>query len=178
MSSSQMITQKIEHLASTLRPITDDDLEFLFQLYASTRAGEKELVGWEDEPWEVFLRMQFNLQHGQYMQNYEQPTFDIVMLGTTPVGRLYVNRGANEIRIVDITLSPEYRGRGLGAKLVHAAVDAAAGQGIDELFLFTPDHASFYGRLGWSRMLRTTLQGTPVDLMRIHPPSSAARAVA
>lgn len=102
----------------SLRPITDDDQHFLFQLYTSTRTGEKELVGWEDEPWEVFLRMQFNIQHSQYMQNYEHPTFDIVMLGSTPVGRLYVNRGANEIRIVDISVLPEYRGRGIGAGLL------------------------------------------------------------
>lgn len=113
-----------------LRPITEDDLHFLFQLYASTRAGEKELVGWEDEPWEVFMRMQFNLQHSQYMQNYEHPSFDIVMLGATQVGRLYVNRGANEIRIVDITLSPEYRGRGIGADLLSSILLEGDDRGV------------------------------------------------
>jgi len=71
--------------------------------------------------------------------------------------------------LASLYVAPEHRGRGLGAMLVHAAVDAAAGQGVDELFLFTPDHADFYQRLGWSRMLRTTLKSTPVDLMRIHP---------
>ena len=80
--------------------------------------------------------------------------------------------------LASLYVAPEQRGRGLGARLVHAAVDAAAGQGIDQLFLFTPDHAKFYERLGWSRMLRTTLKGTPVDLMTIHPPLDKAKAVA
>ena len=80
--------------------------------------------------------------------------------------------------LASLFVAPEYRGRGLGAMLVHAAVDAAAGQGIDELFLFTPEHADFYARLGWSRMLRTILKGTPVDLMHIHPRANPSRAVA
>jgi GNAT superfamily N-acetyltransferase len=80
--------------------------------------------------------------------------------------------------LASLYVAPEYRGRGLGARLVHAAVDAAAGQGIDQLFLFTPEHADFYQRLGWSRMLRTTLKGTPVDLMTIRPLLHKAKAVA
>lgn len=102
----------------TLRPITDDDREFLYRLYVSTRAAEKELVGWTNEQWDEFLRMQFNLQHTQYMRNYEQPSFDVIMLGDTPVGRLYVNRVPVEIRIIDISLLPEYRNRGIGAGLM------------------------------------------------------------
>jgi ribosomal protein S18 acetylase RimI-like enzyme len=102
----------------SLRPITDNDLEFLFRLYASTRADEKALVGWPDEEWEAFLRMQFGLQHSQYMQNYQNPSFDIIMLGPMPVGRLYVNRGEREIRIIDICLMPGYRGRCIGSALM------------------------------------------------------------
>ncbi len=77
----------------TLRSITDNDLEFLFQVYASTRAEEKELVGWNDEQWEQSLRMQFHLQHTQYMRNYENPSFDIILESGVSAGRLYVNRG-------------------------------------------------------------------------------------
>ncbi len=114
----------------TLRPITDDDQEFLYRLYASTRAAEKELVDWTNEQWDEFLMMQFNLQHTQYMRNYEQPSFDVIMLGDTPVGRLYVNRGEDEIRIVDISLLPEYRGRGIGAGLLRRILREGNDRGI------------------------------------------------
>jgi ribosomal protein S18 acetylase RimI-like enzyme len=116
--------------AITLRPITDNDLEFLFHLYASTRAEEKALVGWSDEQWDDFLRMQFTLQHTQYMQNYQNPSFNIIMLGQTPVGRLYVNRGPEEIRIIDICLMPEYRGRGIGVGLMRRILREADDGGI------------------------------------------------
>lgn len=116
--------------AISLRPITDDDLEFLFQLYASTRAAEKELVGWEDEPWEGFMRMQFHLQHTQYMQGYQHPSFDIVLLDSIPIGRFYVNRLAEEIRIIEIGLLADYRGRGIGADLLKRILQEGDDQGV------------------------------------------------
>lgn len=101
-----------------LRPITDDDLEFLFRLYASTRVVEKELAGWPDEQWDGFLRMQFHLQHTQYQQNYLQPSFDIIVEGSVPVGRFYVDRRADDYRLIDIAVLPEFRRRGIAGRLV------------------------------------------------------------
>jgi ribosomal protein S18 acetylase RimI-like enzyme len=114
----------------TLRPITENDMEFLFRLYASTRAEEKALVGWGDGEWDDFLRMQFDLQHSQYMRNYPHPSFDIIMQVHTPVGRLYVNRGYEEIRIIDISLSPEYRGRGIAASLMGKILREGDARGV------------------------------------------------
>jgi ribosomal protein S18 acetylase RimI-like enzyme len=107
-----------ENAAITLRPITDDDLEFLFQLYASTRTEEKALAGWGDEQWEQFIRMQFNLQHTQYLQNYRHPSFQIVLEDTVPVGRLYIDRRADEYRLVDIAVLPEFQRRGIAGRLM------------------------------------------------------------
>lgn len=71
--------------------------------------------------------------------------------------------------LASLFVRPESRGRGLGAQLVHAAVSHAATLGVDELFLFTPQHAGFYAQLGWRPLARTALLGTPVDLMCIAP---------
>ena len=76
--------------------------------------------------------------------------------------------------LASLYVMPEARGRGLGARLVRAAVATAAEQGIAELFLFTPEHAEFYERLGWRRLTRTALKGTPVDLMQIEPRKALA----
>jgi N-acetylglutamate synthase-like GNAT family acetyltransferase len=78
--------------------------------------------------------------------------------------------------LASLYVRPDARGGGLGALLVRAAVAHAAAQGVDELFLFTPAHRDFYARLGWQPMLRTTLKGTPVDLMRIVPANAGAQA--
>ena len=110
-----------------LRPEVENDMEFLFGLYASTRADEKELVSWNDEHWDDFLRMQFDLQHTQYRQNYRNASFDIILLNDTSAGRLYVQRGNAELHIIDISILPKFRGCGLGGRLlgelIHEAED-------------------------------------------------------
>ena len=78
--------------------------------------------------------------------------------------------------LASLFVRPEARGRGLGTQLVQAAVAHAATLGVEELFLFTPEHVAFYQRLGWRRLARTALLGTPVDLMTIAPTRQAAAA--
>jgi len=71
--------------------------------------------------------------------------------------------------LASLYVKPEARGRGVGAQLARAAVARAAAEGVEELFLFTPEHREFYARLGWRPLGRTALKGTPVDLMCIEP---------
>jgi ribosomal protein S18 acetylase RimI-like enzyme len=137
--------------AIALRPATDGDLKFLFELYASTRAEEKELAGWSDQQWEAFLRMQFKLQHAQYRQNYLNPDFRIVICGQTQVGRLYLDRGAEEIRIVDLSLLPEYRGRGIGGGLLGRVLQEGEDRGVPVTLHVDKNSPALalYGRLGF-----------------------------
>ena len=53
-----------------LRPITTDDTDFLYQLYASTRADEMALVNWPEQQKTDFLSMQFNAQHKYYQEQF------------------------------------------------------------------------------------------------------------
>lgn len=108
-----------------LRPITPADLNFLYRVYASTRADEMKLVDWNDAQKQAFLEMQFNAQHTYYMQQYTQAEFQIVLLDGEPIGRLYVDRRPDEIRLIDIALLPEYRGQGVGAFFLHNLFDEA-----------------------------------------------------
>src|SRR5262249_44353135 len=54
----------------SLRPARDDDREFLFKLYASTRLAELAPFAWSQAQQETFLRMQFNAQRGWYAAAY------------------------------------------------------------------------------------------------------------
>lgn len=103
----------------TFRTIENNksDLKFLYAVYASTRAEELAPTGWSAEEIDDFLRMQFNLQHEQYIENYPSARFEIILLDNTPVGRLYVNRMEKDIRVMDIALLPNYRQRGIAAKI-------------------------------------------------------------
>ncbi|MHB8628921.1 MAG: GNAT family N-acetyltransferase [Aggregatilineales bacterium] len=107
----------------TLRPIAlPDDLDFLYQVYASTRAAEMALVGWTDAQKEAFVRFQFNAQHQYYQENYGDARFDVILQVEQPVGRLYVQRPPDQLHIIDITVLPEYQHRGIGTALLQTLI--------------------------------------------------------
>ncbi len=105
-------------LPTSLRPIQAEDEALLFEIYASTRTEEMALVDWSDAQKEAFLRMQFAAQHQHYQNVFPDARFDIILSDDRPIGRLYVDRRPDEIRIVDIALLPEARNQGVGSSLV------------------------------------------------------------
>ena len=138
----------------SLRPIRDEDREFLFRLYASTRAEELAVVPWDEAQKEAFLRQQFEAQHAYWTEHYPSATFDLVLLDGAPAGRLYVDRWPREIRIVDIALLPEHRGAGLGTRLlerVFAEGDAAGKPVSVHVEVFNPARR-LYERLGFAQV--------------------------
>jgi ribosomal protein S18 acetylase RimI-like enzyme len=74
--------------------------------------------------------MQFGLQHTQYRQNYPGASFDIVIIDGMSAGRLYVDRSENGIRIIDISLLPEFRGRGTGGRIMRGLAEEADAKGL------------------------------------------------
>jgi ribosomal protein S18 acetylase RimI-like enzyme len=109
--------------AVTLRPITDADLPFLLQLYASTRVDELAQVPWTDEEKAAFIVQQFQAQHAWWQEHYTGARFDLVLVDGEPAGRLYVDVWEREIRVVDIALVPAYRGGGIGSMLLGRVFD-------------------------------------------------------
>ena len=109
----------------TLRPVASDDYDFLVEVYGSTRAEELALVPWTNEQRDAFTRSQFNAQQEHYLKTYPGASHDIIMSNGRPVGRLYVARLDQEIRIIDITLLPAERNVGIGSYLINQLLDEA-----------------------------------------------------
>ncbi len=109
-----------------LRPILAADAPFLFELYASTRAEEMAMVQWSEEQERTFLRMQFDAQSTHYATHYAGAEFLIIEDDGHPIGRLYIHRQPHDIRIVDISLMPGHRGKGIGTKLLRELLDEGA----------------------------------------------------
>lgn len=112
-----------------LRPSLDADREFLVSLYADVRSDELDQVEWPEGARDAFVRMQFDAQDSQYRASNPEGSFDVVEVGGVAVGRLYVDRRPDDIRIVDIALLREHRGRGIGEALVRAVLAEAAASG-------------------------------------------------
>jgi ribosomal protein S18 acetylase RimI-like enzyme len=107
-----------------LRPAIAADEPFLYRVYASTREEELQLFDWNDDQKTAFLTMQFNSQRSSYRQGF--PGYDVISIGEQPVGRLFVHRGTDAIRVVDLGLLPESRNQGIGGALLNAVLDEAA----------------------------------------------------
>jgi ribosomal protein S18 acetylase RimI-like enzyme len=105
------------HERITLRREEPQDADFVFHLYASTRADEMQLVPWDDSQKESFLRMQLHFQTTHHRQHYPHASYQIIVSEGRPIGRLYVDSQEDQIRLLDIALLPEYRGAGIGGSL-------------------------------------------------------------
>jgi ribosomal protein S18 acetylase RimI-like enzyme len=112
-----------------LRPIRPEDERFLFRIYAEARAEELALLPWSADEKRAFLLMQFQAQHGFYVKHFAEAHFDIIEEGGRPLGRLYVDRRTDEIRVIDIALLPEHRRKGIGGGLLRGLLDEAAAGG-------------------------------------------------
>jgi ribosomal protein S18 acetylase RimI-like enzyme len=113
-----------------LQAASPQDRDFLYRLYASTRQEEMALTGWNQAQIDAFLQMQFRLQHRHYQTYYPNAAFDIIYIDNTPVGRLYVDRSADEIRLVDLTLLPPFRRRGIGATIFNDLIAESEKKGL------------------------------------------------
>jgi ribosomal protein S18 acetylase RimI-like enzyme len=118
-----------DRAAISLRAVHPEDRAFLLTVYASTREPELAAVAWDAAQKAAFVEMQFDAQHAHYQQHYGGASFDVVLAGGRPAGRLYIDRRDDEIRIVDIALLPEFRSRGIGTTLVRALQGEAAALG-------------------------------------------------
>ncbi len=99
------------------------------ELYASTRRDELASVDWDETQKESFLRQQFEAQHTFYSQHFDGAHFDVILLGDKPIGRLYVDRRDDEIRLIDIALLPEHRNSGIGSFLMRDLLSEAEKRG-------------------------------------------------
>ncbi|MBV9365634.1 MAG: GNAT family N-acetyltransferase [Solirubrobacterales bacterium] len=115
--------------APTLRPVVDADRELLYRIYASTRTEELAPLPWDESTKDAFLRTQFGAQDRYYRQTYPDASYDVVLARDEPVGRLYVDRGARAVLIIDVALLPPHRGRGIGTSLLTRLLDEARGVG-------------------------------------------------
>jgi GNAT superfamily N-acetyltransferase len=105
--------------AYTLRAAGPADDVLLRAIYASTRADELALTGWDAAQRQSFTDMQFDAQRAHYTHHWPEALCQLIEVADAAgvpqvAGRLWVNRRANAIDVLDISLLPEWRGRGLG----------------------------------------------------------------
>lgn len=151
-----------------LRTITEADKDFLFSVYASTRADEMNLVDWSEEQKNAFLHMQFNAQTEHYLLHYPNAEYKIIERAGVPLGRLIVEDRGDHFLIIDIALLPEYRRMGVGTFLIQKLKQEAVRLNLPLVLrveFFNPA-IRLYDRLGF---VKTREVNTVYHEMAWHP---------
>lgn len=159
-----------------LRAIVAGDEAFLCRVYASTREAELAPLGWSDAQLDAFVAMQYRAQRTDYWRNCDVSRFRVIVCDATDAGRLYVERRADELRVVDIALLPPFRNRGIASRLFGDLFDEADADGLPVRIHVERNNPAqrLYLRLGF------VFAGDRGDLYRLmeRPPTPSARRAA
>ncbi len=113
----------------SLRPTGGDDEAFLREVFTATRPDIMGHPGLTDDQKKGLIDMQFNAQDSQYRANYPNCEFMVIERDGQSVGRLYLDEREKEIRIMDIAILPEFRGKGMGTALLKDLIDESTDSG-------------------------------------------------
>ena len=135
----------------SLRPIKDQDSDFLYKLYAQTREAEINMTGWTPEQATVFLQQQFRAQTTYWGDNYDTTRFELILWKNKPAGRFYVDEMPEELRLVDIIVDESFRGKGIGAVLIRQLLEEATEKNKPVTLHVEANNwvKSFYEKLGF-----------------------------
>lgn len=104
-----------ENIFRSAKPEDDD---FVFGLYLQRRTDEIAAFGWDQGAEQSFLKMQFDMRRKAYRMRYPRADHRIIQTDGVPVGEMIVYRAENSLGLVDISISKEFRGRGIGAEAI------------------------------------------------------------
>ncbi|MCW5550371.1 MAG: GNAT family N-acetyltransferase [Opitutaceae bacterium] len=94
----------------SLRTISDADYLWLWSLKRETmRTYVEQTWGKWDDDW----------QAERFRQNFRPDHVQVIVLDGHDAGLLHVVRSPEEIRLVNIQISPEFQNRGLGTEVMH-----------------------------------------------------------
>jgi len=113
----------------SFRKVHEEDFPFLRKVYRSTREEELLQAGMSEEDKSRFIEFQFNAQHAYYTQAYKNAEFNLILVDNLPAGRLYIWRTKTQIRIMDIALLPDFRGKGVGTKILQSIIQESEKSG-------------------------------------------------
>ena len=147
----------------SLRPAIGGDAAdeaFLERLYADTRRDELAFLNWSREQEDAFFKMQFQMQTAAYRIQHPDADYSVIEFDRSPAGRLIVERGEREIKLIDISLLAKFRNRGIGEFFIEKLKDEAAASGKTlSLSVLKTNFAAqrLYERLGFAVVADTDL---------------------
>ncbi len=140
------------------------DQAFLRQLFASTRSLELEALGAQSPLAQQFIAMQFTARDAAYRSSHPGAVQHIIEqagagVERTPIGLLWVDVTSAQIDLLDISLLPHWRGRGIGSVLLNALLVQSRALQLAVALQVRADNPAreLYARLGFAQVARADL---------------------
>lgn len=136
----------------SLRPMATSDKAFIESLYRSTR-DDLRLIDAEDDFIEGLIEMQQYAQTQGYGDMFPNAMYFVAEYHSERIGRVVLDFGQNEIRVIDIALIPAARGKGYGGQILQAVQLTAAKVMAPVALTVRADHMlakRLYSRLGFT----------------------------
>ncbi len=108
----------------SIRPSLDADKPFLESLYRSTR-NDLKMIDAETDFIETLIEQQHYAQTVGYGEQFPNAMYFIIEKTGENIGRISIDFGSNEIRIIDIAFILQARDKGYGRSIVQALKYAA-----------------------------------------------------
>ncbi len=133
------------------RPATPADEPFLRNLMIRAIADELGAWAWPEAIRADLLQKQYHARDTAMHSTWRDLDDRIILKHGKPAGRIALARTADEVWIVDVLVSPEHRGTGIGTAALRTILDDAARIGKPVRLHVNITHRSsrFYERLGF-----------------------------
>lgn len=130
-----------------LRPATDADSEFCYQLHKAAMGDYITATwGWDEQ-----------VQRDFHARGFNPGQWQVITVGGADAGLLDVEYRPGEIYLARIEIHPDHQGRGIGSRLISALADEARQKGQDlVLDVLAVNHRAqaLYQRLGLIEVAR------------------------
>jgi ribosomal protein S18 acetylase RimI-like enzyme len=161
---------RLEEDGIAVRSATPADAGLICAIYGTTRDEELRQVAWTPEQKQAFTDWQSGQQEAHYALHYPNAELLLVESAGHPIGRIYVDTTASEVRLMEVTLMPSHRKQRIGTRLMEELLRYADALGRPASLHVEPFNPAkgMYERMGF--VVRDT-RGLYEFMVRPVPPS-------
>lgn len=144
------MTKKITDTIS-LRPLKADEEDFWREVFYDSVRSHFEALQMPDDDLNRLLEMQFQAQSNDYGSNYPNASNSVIEHRGVRVGRVILSTEHNDLHLVDIAILTEFRGRGIGTRILAWLCDQSRASGLPIRFYVEKLNpaARLYERMGF-----------------------------
>ena len=113
----------------TLRPATSADDPLIRRLFSDSRAQDFAQLPGADAAVQALIALQFTAQAAMLTGRFPDARHEIIVAGDLPVGRILTTGQPDGIRLIDIAVSSEHQGQGIGTAVLTALLEHADANG-------------------------------------------------